>query len=209
MIAAWKESLGLNKWFYLTAVACVCVLTKITKTNTLLGVITFVYVSFIGYVGHILVHHIKLTDYYAKMDNVFTRGWFGRQCKRICALTDFHETTHHDPTINRQTKNLLIEMVMNFLTQGGILMIFVYLCRRLSMYVVFLWALAYCTVHIINYEHLRPVAHARHHLDSHTNYGIDIWDILCGTKYPGDGLENINHYAINLILITAAIYVFV
>jgi hypothetical protein len=205
----WMDSLILNKWFYLTAIACVSVICKFTKTNAILGVITFFYVSFIGYVGHILVHHIRLNDYYEKMDNVFTRGWLGKMCKRMCNLADFHDTTHHDTSVNRQTKNMLTEMAINFLTQGGILMLFIFLCRHLSMYVVFLWAFAYCTVHIINYDHIRPIAHQRHHENSHTNYGIDIWDILWGTKFPGDGLENINHYAINLILITGMVYLWI
>ena len=198
----WKEALLINKWFYLTSIVCVCFIAKITKTNFLLSIITFFYVSFLGYVGHILVHHIKVNDYYSKMDNMFTKGWMGRQFKRFCDMADFHETTHHDTSVNRTTKNMLIEMLINFLTQGGMLMVVIFVCRYLSIYVVFLWAFAYCTVHIINYDLIRPIAHQRHHENSHTNYGIDIWDILWGTKFPGDGIEHINHYAINLILIT-------
>ena len=205
----WRESMILNKWFYITAIVCVSFLAKCTHTNALLAMLTFAYVSFIGYVGHIFVHHVNLTHYYSKMDNYFTRGWMGSKFKWLCEMAEFHETVHHDPSVNRATKNMLIEMLINFLTQGGILMFIIWICRNLSMYVVFLWAFAYCTVHIINYDILRPITHQRHHENSHTNYGIDIWDILWGTKFHGDGLENINHYAINLILITCLLYVYI
>lgn len=45
----------------------------------------------------------------------------------------------------------------------------------------------------------------KHHLDKHTNYGIDIWDIMFNTKYQGDNtdIENINHYSINVVIISA------
>ena len=40
---------------------------------------------------------------------------------------------------------------------------------------------------------------------SKTNYGIDIYDIIFGTKYHWDDLENYNHYSINIVIITGLI----
>ena len=51
----------------------------------------------------------------------------------------------------------------------------------------------------------------KHHLDKTSNYGIDIWDILFGTKYNDDPneIESINHYSINLIILTAFVVVLI
>ena len=40
---------------------------------------------------------------------------------------------------------------------------------------------------------------------SKTNYGIDIWDILIGSKYDWTHIENHNNTIINLIVITTII----
>ena len=45
-----------------------------------------------------------------------------------------------------------------------------------------------------------PKTHIDHHKDSNKNLGIDIWDIIFGTKYDWNDIEDINHYAINFIL---------
>jgi len=67
----------------------------------------------------------------------------------------------------------------------------------------------YATIHNINYVVSPSATHILHHVDKTTNYGIDIWDIVFGTKYDGDysidKLENINHYAINTAFITGFI----
>ena len=43
------------------------------------------------------------------------------------------------------------------------------------------------------------------HIDDKTNYGIDIWDIIVGSKYSWEEIETHNHTAINLIVITGII----
>ena len=45
-----------------------------------------------------------------------------------------------------------------------------------------------------------PQAHSDHHKDKHSNLGMDIWDIIFGTKYNWDDIEDVNHYAVNFIL---------
>ena len=64
----------------------------------------------------------------------------------------------------------------------------------------------YATIHNINYNIIHPLTHQQHHWNDKTNYGIDIWDIIIGSKYDWNEVETYNHTAINLIVITAVIY---
>ena len=41
-----------------------------------------------------------------------------------------------------------------------------------------------------------------HHKQKNTNYGIDLMDIIIGTKYDWNDLEDYNHYSINAIILT-------
>ena len=43
-----------------------------------------------------------------------------------------------------------------------------------------------------------PQTHSDHHKDKHSNLGMDIWDIIFGTKYNWDDIEDVNHYAVIL-----------
>ena len=76
------------------------------------------------------------------------------------------------------------------------------------MRIVIIWAFLYATVHNINFSFTKPTTHRDHHLNCHTNYGLDVYDILFGTKYDWNDLENYNHAAINMIIITAITYYF-
>ena len=80
-----------------------------------------------------------------------------------------------------------------------------YLLNLIDNRVVFLWAFFYATVHNINYIIVKPITHKEHHINDKTNYGIDIWDIIVGSKYDWNNIETHNHTAINLIIITAVI----
>jgi hypothetical protein len=42
-------------------------------------------------------------------------------------------------------------------------------------------------------------------MNDKTNYGIDIWDIIVGSKYDWKTIETHNHTAINLLVIAAVI----
>jgi len=201
------KSITDNYIFYCTAFACAVVLAKCSGTSPFFAVLTLVYVSLVGYIGHAFVHHVNYTAAFEpfKSHPLFESfPWARTLCERFCYYTDFHEVTHHDTAINRTIPNLMTEFVLNFLNQGGILFGAVLACRYMNLAVILLWALAYCTVHNINYDYLRPKAHQYHHKDAHTNYGIDAWDIFFGTKHPEDKeVENINHYSINMVVLTA------
>ena len=121
---------------------------------------------------------------------------------------EFHANTHHDTDINKQYKNIAIEFLNNMATQGVLLLIVKYFLNILDNRVILLWAFFYATVHNINYLYVKPSTHKEHHIDDKTNYGIDIWDIIIGSKYDWTNIETHNHTAINLIVITAVIMYF-
>jgi len=206
------ESITHNYIFYLSVLACAFTIAKFSKSSFILAVVSLVYVSFIGYVSHAFVHNFNYTN--ALKENsghplLVKYPKLVPYLEKLCYYMDFHEETHHDTTINRQIPNLLTEFVLNFLTQGGLFMLVILFCRYVNIYIVLLWALAYCTVHNINYDYIRPAAHQYHHQNKHTNYGIDVWDVLFQTKHPEDKtVEDINHYSINMIISTAIICLF-
>jgi hypothetical protein len=125
--------------------------------------------------------------------------------KFICKCADFHDEIHHDTSINKKVHNIIFEFIFNFYTQAGAFLIVMYFVKKLNYYSVILWGLIYPTIHLINYDIIKCQVHMNHHLDKHTNYGIDIWDIMFNTKYQGDNtdIENINHYSINVVIISA------
>ena len=200
------ESVWHNYVFYSTAIVCSVALALFSNTSPLLAVGSMVYVSFLGYVAHAFAHNYNYTEVLEQCDSrLLDNVTVYRLAHTFCKAMDFHEVIHHDTDINQRVVNVLGEFVLNFFNQGGLHILVILFCRYVNIYVVLLWALAYCTVHNINYDYLKPKAHRFHHIDKHTNYGIDFWDILCGTKHPDDEIEDINHYSINLVVLTAMI----
>ena len=78
----------------------------------------------------------------------------------------------------------------------------VILIKTMDIRVILLWAFMYATIHNINYLYIKPSTHQGHHLNSHTNYGIDYMDIILNTKSDFNDIETHNHAAINLLVIT-------
>ena len=131
---------------------------------------------------------------------------------------DFHDKIHHDTSVNKEPMNLIIEFIQNFLMEGGFLILLSYWSNfsiginkfkfKFNRAVLLLWGLLYATVHNINYIILGCDQHVKHHINPKTNYGIDVLDILFDTKYDIYNIENINHGAINVVVITLIIYYF-
>jgi len=94
--------------------------------------------------------------------------------------------------------------------QGGSLVILVWLYNNfIDSRVVLLWALMYASAHNINYLFIKPSVHRDHHINDHTNFGLDIADIIFDTKYDLNDIESHNHIGINLLIITMImIYVY-
>lgn len=76
-------------------------------------------------------------------------------------------------------------------------------------YIFMLFSFFYTSTHNINYGMLHVnKAHSKHHGDYSVNYGPDICDIIFGTKYPPDSIENTDHYIPNIIVATIITYLF-
>ena len=201
-------SLKTNYIFYISCIICIYIISYYDNSQFLCNILSFISVSLIGYFTHLIAHHISFTKIYNNLDNYITQNrYLNAIFKRICTYADFHDIIHHDTDINKTPENLLYEFILNFFTQGGNLILLVLIARHINIYILFLWGLMYATIHIINYSFVRPLTHKYHHLDKYTNYGIDIWDIMFGTKYNNhiDDIENINHYSFNIFIITGLI----
>jgi hypothetical protein len=149
---------------------------------------------------------MNFTDYHKTHDNILTRNrYINYGLKGICRFFDFHDITHHDTSINKQAVNIIYELLNNIFMQG---LGFVLLIKMIDTRVFILWAFMYATIHNINYLFIKPTTHSDHHINSHTNYGIDYCDILFNTKYDWNDIETHNHGAINLLVITYIIMYF-
>ena len=200
-----------NYIFYITLLVCLFIISHYSNTSFIIAIITFIYVSMRGYFMHYISHIINYLNFYSSLDNYITRNKILNPIlKFICKAIDFHDVVHHDSSINKKIPNMIYEFIMNFLTQGGLLVILIYLLKKVNYSIIILWSLIYSTIHIINYEFVKPPTHMFHHLNKNTNYGLDVWDILFNTKYKSNNwqVENINHGAINIIILTGIIVYF-
>lgn len=205
-------SIKTNYIFYISVLVCIIMLSIKTDTEFVWGLITMVFISFMGYVVHFISHSFRVEELYDQWNNqnYLTRNsYFDYFIRLWCKSVDFHDITHHDSEVNKTFKNVAIEFMLNFYTQAGAFLLFALFVKNLSTPVILLWGFMYPTVHLINYEFKQSKTHVLHHKNSKTNYGIDIWDILFNTKYDGDNteIENINHYSINVCIITLLIII--
>jgi len=200
-----------NFIFYIVLTLCLFTFTKCNhnKSKSYLTLFSLGVVSFAGYFVHLVSHYMefKLSTMYNSYDNIFTQNkYINWIALNVIDFYEFHFKTHHDTTVNKTFKNIFYEFMNNFISQGGVLIILKYCLDLLDNRVILLWALLYATVHNINYNILSPSTHQEHHINDKTNYGMDIWDIIIGSKFNWDNIETHNHAAINLIVITAGIY---
>lgn len=204
------QSVKQNYIFYIALLICVYAFTKCThnKSNLFLSIFSLFFITFYGYFIHLVSHYMgtKVSDLYKTYDNMFTRNkilnWIA---VKAIDFGEFHAKTHHDTEINKSWKNITLEIINNIVSQGGIIIILKIFLSFIDNRVILLWALFYATVHNINYNIVKPLTHQQHHLNDRTNYGIDIWDIIIGSKYDWDEIETHNHTAINIIIIGAVI----
>ena len=209
-VKAIVKSVKQNYIFYLTILLSLYAFTKCTynKSNYLLGLLSICFITFYGYFVHMVSHHMntKISELYKTYDNIFTRNkYLNWIAIKMIDFGEFHAKTHHDSDINKTKQNIALEFINNIVSQGGLLIIVKYFLDLIDNRVILLWALFYATVHNMNYNIVSPLTHRQHHMNDKTNYGIDIWDIIVGTKYEWDTIETHNHTAINIILIKAVI----
>ena len=202
------KNIKINFIFYLSILISIYFICKEENKSLLIGISSFIFVSMSGYFVHFISHFTNYTKIFDTLDNYITRNKFTAYfIRKTCKLVDFHDEIHHDTSVNKTFKNIIMEFGLNFATQAGGLLTLMYFSRQMSYWVVALWGLLYSTIHIINYEFVKPKSHMFHHVNKHTNYGLDIWDVIFNTKYKGNNhdTENINHGAINVILLTGII----
>jgi len=205
------RSIKQNYIFYITILLCIYIFTQCShnKSNLIYGIGTMIFITFYGYAIHYLSHFMEdyISKIYKSYDNIFTRNkYFNWFAEELIYFGEFHAVIHHNTSINKTYKNIALEFINNFITQGCVIIAIKYAMIFLDNRVILLWALYYATVHNINYNITHPLTHQQHHINSRTNYGIDIWDIIIGSKYDWSEVETHNHTAINLIVITAVIY---
>ena len=201
-------SIKKNYLYFLTLFFCLYKFKQNKKYNSsyIKLVFSFIIISMIGYFSHYISHHFNFTDFYKKNDNILTRNsYINNISTGICRFLDFHDSRHHDTSINKQIQNIIYEFLNNVIIQGIGLVIFI---KIMDIRVIILWAFMYATIHNINYLFIKPTTHSDHHLNSHTNYGIDFVDIIFNSKYDWNDIETHNHGAINLLLITYIICYF-
>ena len=206
------KSLKLNYIFYTSLIICLYAISYYEKTNLIWAIITFIIISFLGYTAHFASHFIDFRYYYNKLDtklnNSITKNkTLNSILSFIVEILDFHDKVHHNSSINKYSHNIINEFIGNFITQAGIFLIIKFLITNMNYSIIILWGIMYSTIHIINYDIIQNPIHIKHHINKNTNYGIDIWDIIFNTKYNNDNndIENINHYSINIILLTGVI----
>ena len=128
-------------------------------------------------------------------------------------VLDFHSKYHHDSDINKKWYLILIEGLQNIFNCGGVIILISYLFNfkisilnktyYLNYNVILLWALGYATYHLINYPlKEKENSHENHHKEPFKNFGPDFLDVLFGTKYDLNNLDNMNDGVINLIFIS-------
>jgi hypothetical protein len=196
-----KESFKLNIFLSIAGVLTVFILYKHKKGSSFIITFGSLYsIGFFGYFIHLLFHHLCFTDLFNKY-NIFTENRFFNKCMlRITSVFDFHRNIHHNTSINKQPINMVYEFINNFIFQGILPYLLIEIFKRFDVRVCFVWGLTYASVHNINYYYLKPKTHQHHHIDEHKNYGIDIFDIVFGTKYDTTEIENMNHMGFNLII---------
>jgi hypothetical protein len=205
------KSLKQNYIFYISILCAIYAFSKCShnKSSIILGIYSMIFITFYGYFIHVISHFMKfrMSEIYSNYDNIFTRNKYFNWCAlNMIEFGEFHARTHHDTNINKSKKNIILEFFNNFITQGAAIVVIKFLLDLIDNRVILLWALFYATVHNINYNIKSPLEHQQHHINDNTNFGIDIWDIIIGTKYDWGNIETHNHAAINIIIIAAIIY---
>lgn len=202
------ESIKKNYFFFIVLFFCLYKLKQNKKyTSSYIQLfLSFLAIVWIGHFAHFVSHHIHFTDVYKKSGCLFTQNTvLDSVVTNLLSFLDFHDTTHHESSVNKEWKNIFYEFVNNLITQGIGLILFM---KFIDIRVVILWAFMYATVHNVNYLFIKPSTHRDHHFYPNTNYGIDFSDIIFNTKYNVHDIEEHNHAGFNLLVIVYIISYF-
>jgi hypothetical protein len=204
-----KEHILINYPFYIITSICIFILSckKTNKRSYFVMIFSLMYVAFAGYFIHMISHNIHYTKMYDDYPVIYKNIPIIDKCIRAFTwFLDFHHISHHDSDINKLPKYQLLEAINNFVMQGAIGVFAGTLYNMMDRRMFILWGLFYASFHIINYTIIEPTVHSDHHVNIYSNYGIDIFDILMGTKHNWGDIEDYNHYSINMVLISVLFY---
>jgi hypothetical protein len=204
------KSLKTNKYFYAALIVTIMLYCKTKKKPIVLSLLSFILMTFLGYLAHMISHQVNMNQIYEKLENknfFMTNKYTKKLIKKTCDFMDFHDSIHHDTEINKQPANIFYEVVNNFLIQGGLVYAVYIASRYIEPEMFLLWAFMYTTIHHINYPLIGSKEHREHHENKFTNYGLDIWDVIFNTKPKEGGTpEDFNHIIFNLIIGVAILY---
>lgn len=197
------NSILINNFFYISLGLSFFFLSKYTNTSILLLWFGFLTTSLFGWSLHWLSHHLSFRNQFNRQDNIFTSNTFlHKSIEIITSILDFHDSIHHNTTINKTHINTIYEFLNNIFVQSGFIVLWKFVLSHIPYSICIYWGLLYASIHIINYNYIKPIEHKEHHINKFTNYGMDLWDILFGTKYNYEHIENYNHGVINILIIT-------
>lgn len=213
-----KEHIKINWIFYIVVLCSLFILSRsiINELSPnimfIKNIITFISISTLGYFTHYISHNVHFSEIYKEHSIIIKKKLLlDKILINFFKFVDFHREVHHNIgyenpedtiSINKKWKNIFYEIINNIVFQGIAIIIIKKCLNYLDNNIIILWALFYSTFHNINYNIIKPSSHRDHHINNKTNYGIDIYDIIFGTKYDLNDLENYNHYSINIIIIT-------
>ena len=214
-----STNVKLNKRFWFTFIIGVFILSfkygtqKTLKSNIIMGFFSVFLAMFVGYFIHMLSHHISFVELYN--DSLNQSKYIPKSVHKINKsflkyTFDFHDLIHHDSSINKSHTNILIEGIQNLIFEGGLIILF-YLYFKIKLvlnnetysinpYVVLFWMILYTSVHLINYRLVHPNSHIAHHMDYYKNLSLtDLFDLIFGSKYDENEIQDLDHFTINAV----------
>jgi len=123
-------------------------------------------------------------------------------------ITNIIHTYHHDHS--RTFLSDLTEVILEINFLNSILpYLYIFNIPFINIWVILLYTFMYITIHNINYTILRVNdVHRAHHLNTNTNHGPDVCDIIFGSKSKLDReVENTDHYIPNIIIGFIFVYI--
>jgi hypothetical protein len=206
-------STNTNVITYTILILCAALISYKNDKDILVGIITLFWVIWLGYWAHFLAHNREFLNYFTNENNIFSFNPMVHEFSK--EFVHFHDKVHHNSAINKDFKNIIIEIAQNILFQGvgvlGLLIVkerLLFAKGTLSIIckpIILFWALFYATVHMINFNIVGSEIHTQHHQDKYTNYDFDIFDIIHSSKTTPIVQEDLRHTIINAIVLTYVI----
>ena len=175
-------------------------------SNVMNGIITLLNSIYVGWSVHYVSHNINLVNMYQGSsfrkyikDKYELLDW---SLFRLCKIIDFHDTEHHDTTINKRWINIITEFIQNIVMVSVTFIVLNHICNlNFNNTIILSYGIIYAITHNILYSDGSSITHTQHHTDKYTNYGLDFMDIIMGTKYDNT-IELYN----DDILLVASVY---